>query len=142
MEIDKDTPIYSKSQDILNRGNFVNNLVHLLQNNNDEESTVIGLYGPWGSGKTSIINLIQEKLSTSGRTSSEISEDTRYVLVTFNPWLYSNMKDLIVEFFTCMTEALGQKGNKFQDIVELLNEYKWLISSISNSIGINFFIVH
>lgn len=136
MVIEKDIPIYSKSQDILNRDNFVNSIVQLLQNNNDEESTVIGLYGPWGSGKTSIINLIQEQLNTSGCMSSEISEDTRYVIVTFNPWLYSNMKDLIVEFFTCMTEALGQKGNKFQNIVELLNEYKCLISPISNFIGI------
>jgi ABC-type transport system involved in cytochrome bd biosynthesis fused ATPase/permease subunit len=58
-----DDPIDSETQDILDRGRFVTMVAEridacLL----GQESTVFGLLGPWGSGKSSLINLILNEL--------------------------------------------------------------------------------
>ena len=48
-----------------------------------------GLVGPWGSGKTSLMNLVAGELADV--------EDT--VVVLFNPWFFTGAEDLIQLFF-------------------------------------------
>ena len=61
--IRKDTPILNVADDLLNRDNFVESLKQSFINYSDnDESLTIGLYGKWGEGKTSVINLVKEKL--------------------------------------------------------------------------------
>ncbi len=50
----------------------------------------IGLFGPWGSGKSSILSILENE---------ELS-DTNYKIVRFNPWIYSSEDDLINGFNT------------------------------------------
>jgi predicted KAP-like P-loop ATPase len=60
METDK--PISLQSEDKLYRKNFVTALANEISRLKDRDSSVIGLYGKWGSGKTSIIKLLDEQL--------------------------------------------------------------------------------
>jgi len=50
---------------------------------------VLGIYGPWGSGKTSILNLLRQKLDL----------DTQAIVVGLDPWLHANPSDLALAFF-------------------------------------------
>ena len=59
-----DEAIDTFENDLLNRNNFVENLSFSLLSWNDKKSLVIGLFGKWGSGKTSIINLLEKQLSS------------------------------------------------------------------------------
>lgn len=52
-------------------------------------SFVLGLAGPWGGGKTSILNLVHEAMSQR--------EDTK--VLKFNPWLFSGTEQLAAHFF-------------------------------------------
>lgn len=58
-----DVALKNISEDKLSRSKFAenitNNLIDLF-NKNDKESIVIGLYGEWGSGKSTLINFIKE----------------------------------------------------------------------------------
>lgn len=58
----KEYPISNISEDLLSRDIFVDSLVSSIKNYVDKESLTIGLYGKWGEGKTSVINLLKEKL--------------------------------------------------------------------------------
>jgi predicted KAP-like P-loop ATPase len=59
--IRKDTPILNVADDLLNRDNFVESLKQSIINYSDnDESLTIGLYGKWGEGKTSVINLLKK----------------------------------------------------------------------------------
>jgi predicted KAP-like P-loop ATPase len=55
-----DKPISSIEQDQLNRKHFTNVLAHALQRQNNEESFTVGIYGKWGVGKSSLINLLKK----------------------------------------------------------------------------------
>ena len=59
--VEPDRPITAKAQDVLNRAPFAENLARAILNYSSTESLVIGLYGEWGSGKTSIINMMVER---------------------------------------------------------------------------------
>src|SRR5260221_8073267 len=54
-----DLPIAGSAEDLLGRGVFVDRVAQVLDElQAAEESSVLALVGPWGSGKSSTINLI------------------------------------------------------------------------------------
>lgn len=138
MEINKDKPIQSHEVDLLHREKFVNSIVNLLCNNDDDDSLTIGLYGEWGSGKTSIINMIYERLTSVDKEGFGYGEGEEYIkVIHFNPWLYSNASDLTRQFFTHLQGELEKnKAHKFTTIVKKLGQYKEaIIPSVSLSFG-------
>lgn len=88
IDINADKPISSIEDDILGRSKIVNTLVKVISSYNHKDSLTIGLYGKWGSGKTSIINLSVEEL-----------KKLKYKIINFNPWNFKGEDDLIKCFF-------------------------------------------
>jgi predicted KAP-like P-loop ATPase len=74
-----DRPIESATHDLLGRSSFAALLAQKISQWREKESLVIALYGPWGSGKSSIKNLILEKLAEE--------KHKPLTPVEFNPWL-------------------------------------------------------
>lgn len=65
-----DKPIGSKCDDQLGRNGFAALLAQSLLNLNTQDTFTVGLFGKWGSGKTSIIilaRLSQRKAARNGR---------------------------------------------------------------------------
>ena len=60
-----DEPITSKNEDILGRTRFSDELGRALSTWKEEKSLVVALYGRWGSGKSSILNLVKEHIKES-----------------------------------------------------------------------------
>jgi len=83
-----DKPIRRIEEDSLQRDRFVNAAFDTIAKIEDKSCYVIGLYGKWGSGKTSIIQLLKNKFK---------SED--YYAVYFNPWNFETREALMVELF-------------------------------------------
>ncbi|MBA2868865.1 P-loop NTPase fold protein [Methanococcus maripaludis] len=64
----KDEPISNFKDDLLGRGSFSRSLAdRIMYADCENESLVIGLYGQWGSGKSSIINLMLEHIDECDR---------------------------------------------------------------------------
>ena len=58
-----DRPIMSADQDMLGRGRFAKRVAEVINGARQrEESSVLAIVGPWGSGKSSVINLARAKL--------------------------------------------------------------------------------
>ena len=57
MNYNADKPIETKMDDKLGRAAFSRHLANGITEYKGEDGLVIGLYGKWGSGKTSIINM-------------------------------------------------------------------------------------
>lgn len=79
-----DKPISNISEDLFRRAPFVDLLYQEIKSIPDTESVTIGLSGPWGSGKTSIINLVCQKLENDRINGNLKPGDT--IVVRFNPW--------------------------------------------------------
>ena len=93
-----DDPIEDQELDFFSRGDYVNRAVEVLYNvSNYQHSTVVALVGPWGCGKTSLLNLIRQRL-----------KDTRLLrVVEFNPWMVSDLTSLVSDFFASVLPAIG-----------------------------------
>ena len=83
-----DRPINSVDEDILGRSAFIKNLAREIRGLSSEESIVIGLSGPWGSGKTSVINLVTQELRKGSDKNCLRPNDV--IEVRFTPWNHIN----------------------------------------------------
>jgi predicted KAP-like P-loop ATPase len=100
---DADRPIVKSEQDRLNRTLFAKYLARCMLAHKDPESLVIGLYGGFGVGKTSVINLILEELNYAA---SNMLDEDKPVILNFSPWSYSGQDQLIYSFFRRLSSAL------------------------------------
>lgn len=100
---DADRPITKSDQDRLNRAPFAKYLARCIVNHKDPESLVIGLYGGWGVGKTSLLNLVLEELQYAG---SNMFDEEKPIILNFSPWSYSGQHQLIYSFFRRLSSAL------------------------------------
>ncbi len=84
-----DTPISSRLEDELGRAPFAQSIAAALRRLDPAHGAVMGLFGPWGVGKTSLLNMVTEALT----------EAPPIVVLQFNPWLFSGPEQLVVRFF-------------------------------------------
>ncbi len=97
-----DKPIINSKEDFLGRKDFSDAVSNAIINyTKDEESLTIGLYGKWGSGKTSIVNMIVE----------EIEKEEDIIVFNFQPWIYSDTEQLISHFFREFSQKVKHEDN-------------------------------
>ena len=131
---DSDRPIESKEFDLLERNQFACSIAKAIIDYNEKDSLAIGLLGPWGSGKTSILNLIvQFCKENKDQTKSDL------IIFEFKPWNYSDQNQLLSQFFKQLANKLkhedpsknakiiGEKLELYADFFKPL----YLIPSIS-----------
>jgi len=99
--IHNDKPIKDENDDILGRNFFVDSIANLIADYNETESMAIGISGEWGSGKTSVLNLIEKKLKTTN------NEKQKNVVIKFNPWHFTNQDQLLEQFFKFLRDELS-----------------------------------
>jgi predicted KAP-like P-loop ATPase len=95
-----DRPIASRAEDLLGRVGFADSLASAIKGWRGKESLVLALYGPWGSGKSSIKNMVLESLDSTGADSP--------LIVEFNPWQWSGQDQLAEAFFQEIGLLLGR----------------------------------
>lgn len=117
-----DQPIKKKDDDLLGRATFAKQLGKALCNYIGKDSIVVGLYGSWGVGKTSVLNMALQEIE-------EISDEQekKAIIVKFKPWNYSSQDNLIVQFFNCLQNGLNIKEHK-----ELKKQLGTLLTDYAN----------
>jgi hypothetical protein len=109
-----DQPISSSAADRLGRGPFARRAAQVLSERQSlEESSVVALVGPWGSGKSSLINLICEELGEPWRIRSA------------NMWAPPDVAALLADLFATIRSALPE-GERAKRLKHLLAEYAQL----------------
>ncbi|MFJ8244758.1 P-loop NTPase fold protein [Peribacillus asahii] len=91
-----DAPIYDPNLDQFNRYPFAQRVASVISKRNDPSSIVIGIYGAWGEGKTSVFNFIERELQTE--------EDV--VCLRFNPWRFGDEDQMLINFFNDLATAI------------------------------------
>lgn len=105
-----DAPVSTKDEDIFSRWKFSERVAQVIASRRDPSSIVIGLYGRWGDGKTSVLNFIEQSL--------DANDDV--ICIKFNPWRFGTEDQLLMGFFNQIAEALDDKlettGDTLKDI--------------------------
>lgn len=114
-----DQPIGQDEEDKLNRKPFVDEIVELIDRYTEADEVkdvhnglVIGLEGEWGSGKTSVLNLLENRFQ---------DKNERYVVQRLDSWLALDCVTLTVEFFKTLGAAALDTGS-FLDGADYVKE--------------------
>ena len=96
----RDVPIESLVDDALGRKDFVNQLKSVLQSESQERHALnVGLYGAWGEGKTSVMNLVQR----------ELRDDPAFVFVDFSSWEHEKREDMPYLLFVQIARKVAMR---------------------------------
>lgn len=126
--------VLSKDTDLLNTSIYANNLVDLIKSAPQGQVFNIGLFGSWGSGKSSIIATAKEQLISS--------KDLKVKFVTYDAWKYANDSFRRMFLFevqkelgfkrTPLMEKFYQNSNQDVDVKNQISPLKvWLMVAIS-----------
>ncbi|MCZ0871261.1 P-loop NTPase fold protein [Peribacillus sp. AS_2] len=122
-----DRPITKPNEDILDRKAFSKHLGDAICDWKENESLVIALNGEWGVGKSSIINIALDQIN------DDISIE-KPTVITFNPWIYSDLNNLTTVFFQEISKELELQNQTIKDkeIAQKLRLYSSLLNVIPN----------
>lgn len=102
-----DKPISNSDEDLLNRKGCYSALAQGIISYIEEDvidSITMGLYGMWGSGKTSILNLTLNEINNYYKDNPNAP-----IVLRFNPWNYSDQQKIILQFFNELSQILKRK---------------------------------
>ena len=117
------------SEDKLNRWLFAQRIAQTIASRKDPNSIVIGIYGVWGEGKSSILNFVER----------ELNESSHVIVVRFNPWLFTDEVHLLQSFFKTLADALGKSiSSKKVEIGKILQKYGTILSGFSLNVGVTY----
>lgn len=121
-----DQPITGKAEDRFNRAIFATRIAETIATRVDPSSIVLGLFGPWGDGKTSVLEMMQEALKPYPNV----------IVVRFNPWHFQSEDLLLRGFFATLADAMDQSlPNVKEKAGELIKKYGSVLSLASITVG-------
>lgn len=118
-----DSPIGSLEEDRLGRRPFAEALAAEIMAAPAARGYVMGLTGPWGSGKTSILNMTMDALGGDA------------LVVQFNPWMFSGTEALLASFFEEIGKQLEPRTSALKEIAGKLATYGHLLSPVATLVG-------
>jgi hypothetical protein len=113
-----DEPITNENDDKLDRKQFIEAFYNQIVNYPFQDSFVFGLYGAWGEGKTSVLNLLKNKLN----------QNKDVIVFNFDPWYFSSKEALIKGFYEGLYLAMNRTFF-LPNIRTLFNNYQKILSS-------------
>jgi Ni2+-binding GTPase involved in maturation of urease and hydrogenase len=104
----------NSKDDRFRRAPFAKRIAETLSSLPDENSIAIGIYGPWGDGKTTLLAFIEE----------ELRKNNQIITMYFNPWRFGDEDELLENFFASLVE---QVGKSLSGVKTFINEWKELL---------------
>ena len=90
-----DLPIERPEQDLFGYGLFADTIAKCILGIKKPNGGVIAIHGPWGSGKSSLINLVCNNI----RNQKFSEPDKMPIIIPFNSWCYRTEKGIVAGFF-------------------------------------------
>ncbi|MEK0211198.1 P-loop NTPase fold protein [Bifidobacterium mongoliense] len=104
----REHPIEHAKDDEFNRQAYVSELLNALWRSDDINGLVVGISGPWGSGKTSLKTMLVEEINAARKTSQS------FHVVEFEPWMYSGSGKLVSLLFNEVADDLSPKRGRLR----------------------------
>lgn len=129
LNIINDEPITNPSKDLYHYDSLAYEIARCISAADASNSSfTISINGIWGSGKTSLINLIENCIDKE--SDNNLSAPT---FVRFNPWHFESQEQLLTGFFQLLKEALLGRTDWLKDterktLGETLSRYSTSIS--------------
>lgn len=130
-----DRPSTDPTQDLFGHAPFAKTLAKAIRDYRGSDGIVLALYGPWGSGKSTVLAYVQHDVERG-------PEEDRPVVVPFNPWWFSGQEHLAKAFLGQLQAVLPAKYKGFEKIGNLLADFSGALGGAadlaSKSFGVPF----
>ena len=99
--------------DVLNREAFVEQLVEMLMNLSEHKSsTCFALNGAWGSGKSFVLDMLEEKLQD---VQCESTASQRFFVIRYNCWKYDYYEEPLIAIVAALIDIIEAQTQVFPD---------------------------
>jgi hypothetical protein len=106
----------NSKDDRFRRAPFAKRIAETLSSLPDENSIAIGIYGPWGDGKTTVLAFIEE----------ELRKNNQIITMYFNPWRFGDEDELLKNFFASLVKQVDQS---LSGVKTFINEWKEVLKA-------------
>jgi predicted KAP-like P-loop ATPase len=117
-----DNPIEQRAEDLLGRISIAAVIAEEMRSVDASRGFVAAVMGPWGSGKTSLVNLAR----------LELAKDPAIPVLDFNPWMFSGTEQLVDSFFRELSAQLRLKAGRLDTIASEIEAYGDLLSPVAD----------
>ena len=124
-----DRPISHPKDDLFGYAPFAKHLADAIRGYPGSDPLVLALHGPWGSGKSTVLNFVIHYLD-------QATENDRPVVVTFNPWWFSGRENLAKSFLGQLQVVLPERYKKFKKLRNLLGDLIEAVGMLADSSGL------
>ena len=125
----RDRPLQDERDDVLDRVEFAKNLCKALVDSTTGAATgvTIAVTGPWGSGKSTILNFVETELARGSPPA---------LVFRFDPWIFSGSQSLVRQFLEDLAKTLGglakSKTDRFTAAAKSVAEYALPFATLGN----------
>lgn len=92
------------TEDKIGRKEIVDKICGLVESLNEDSNFCLSINGAWGSGKSFVLDMIEE----------ELSQHSEYIIVKYDAWENSFYPDPLIAMLSCVIEGLGNKLSKMR----------------------------
>lgn len=126
LSVQIDRPIKTVAEDVFDRASFAKQIAEIIARRRDPSSLVMGIYGPWGDGKTSTLAMVKEYL--------KLHSDV--LPMDYNPWFYGDSTEAITRSFFHSIKNKLEKSGWFskEKIGELMATYGKAIPQVGDAV--------
>lgn len=114
-----DAAIKEATEDRFGRVEFARHVADvILSVPHGSDSTVLAVVGPWGSGKTSILNLVASSVREAGNVH----------VSTYSPWATSSGTDLLRSFLTTLVATFSPSSSSYDRTRSAIRRYAGMLT--------------
>ena len=97
-------------------------LVANIATNRDLSPSTIGLYGDWGSGKSSLMKLAQKKIEEKYPKNEKKKDTVKTLCIEFNGWLFEGYEDTKTSLCGAILDALADEKRFSKEVTDYAKE--------------------
>ena len=137
-----DTPSGTTKQDHLGFGPYAEALAFLIDWKCSKPPLTVAISGPWGAGKTSLAQLVQEQLETHG------DWDDDHIICEFSAWKHDDAPNLGAAFAAKVAQSASAERHWWRRLIQplpsrmLTPEQRWrrqiyvILASLAVAVGL------
>ena len=107
-------------QDKIGRKEIVDRICLLVDNLQKDQHFCLALDGDWGSGKSFVLDMVEEKLE----------QHKEYVIIKYDAWANSFYSDPLIAILSCLIDGIQEK-------LKEIKGYNKAIKEIAKEKGVN-----